>query len=219
MTVSRVLNDNGQLRAGRRPGPHERGRPRCAGRTHDTVPRVTPEPLFAALRAHGEAQPDVMADIIGSMVVRASRDVWSPNKRTGQRRLRAALALAHNLLGPYLELPTGATIVGERCVEANHAVREQRRGRDGDRRLVLVDASQDRPVEALRAISTDRDDLSESGHGADAPLPSPVLLFVLAFCSSSEVVVRSVPVDSGAGLDDSWRSRADVLPDGSTPVL
>lgn len=104
------------------------------------------EPLLVALRAHSETQPDVKADIIGSMVVRASRDVWSPNKRTAQRRLRAALALTHNLLGPYLELPTGAKIVGERCVETNHAVREQRRGRDGDRRLVLVDASQDRPV-------------------------------------------------------------------------
>lgn len=66
------------------------------------------EPLLAALRAHGESQPDVMADIIGSMVVRASRDVWSPNKRTAQRRLRAALALVHNLLGPYLRLTADA---------------------------------------------------------------------------------------------------------------
>jgi AcrR family transcriptional regulator len=64
------------------------------------------EPLLAALRAHGESQPEVMADVIGSMVVRASRDVWSPNKRTAQRRLRAALTLARNLLGPYLRLPT-----------------------------------------------------------------------------------------------------------------
>lgn len=63
------------------------------------------EPLLAALRAHGEPQPEVMADIIGSMVVRASRDLWSPNKRTAQRRLDAALALLRRLLGPYLQLP------------------------------------------------------------------------------------------------------------------
>jgi AcrR family transcriptional regulator len=62
------------------------------------------EPLLTALRAHGESQPDVMADIIGSMVVRASRDVWSPNKRTARHRLKASLALLRSLLGPYLRL-------------------------------------------------------------------------------------------------------------------
>jgi AcrR family transcriptional regulator len=66
------------------------------------------EPLLAALRAHGETQPEVMADIIGSMVVRTSRDVWSPNKRTARRRLRAGLALLHSLLGPYLRLTADA---------------------------------------------------------------------------------------------------------------
>lgn len=62
------------------------------------------KPLLTALRAHGESQPDVMADIIGSMVVRASRDVWSPNKRVARRRLNAGLALLRTLLGPYLRL-------------------------------------------------------------------------------------------------------------------
>lgn len=63
------------------------------------------EPLLSALRDHGEPQPEVMADIIGSMVVRASRDLWSPNKRTVRRRLDAALALLRRLLGGYLQLP------------------------------------------------------------------------------------------------------------------
>jgi hypothetical protein len=63
------------------------------------------EPLLAALKSPGEPQPAVMADIIGSMVVRASRDLWSPNKRTVQRRLTAALTLLRSLLGPYLQLP------------------------------------------------------------------------------------------------------------------
>jgi len=63
------------------------------------------EPLLDALRAHGEPQPEVMADIVGSMVVRASRDLWSPDKRTTQRRLDAALALLRRLLGSYLQLP------------------------------------------------------------------------------------------------------------------
>ena len=62
------------------------------------------EPLLAALRAHGEPQPDIMADIIGSMVVRASRDLPSANKRTTRRRLNTALALLRRLLGPYLRL-------------------------------------------------------------------------------------------------------------------
>lgn len=66
------------------------------------------KPLLAALRAHGESQPEVMADIIGSMVVRASRDVWSPSKRTARRRLDAGLALLHSLLDTYLRLTTEA---------------------------------------------------------------------------------------------------------------
>ncbi|MFI7680472.1 TetR/AcrR family transcriptional regulator [Actinophytocola sp. NPDC049390] len=65
------------------------------------------KPLLAALRAHGESQPDVVADIIGSMVVRASRDLWSPNKRTARRRLNTGLALLRTLLGPYLGLAQG----------------------------------------------------------------------------------------------------------------
>jgi AcrR family transcriptional regulator len=64
------------------------------------------KPLLAALRAHGESQPEVMADIIGSMVVRASRDVWSPDKRTARRRLNAGLTLLHSLLDAYLRLTT-----------------------------------------------------------------------------------------------------------------
>lgn len=64
------------------------------------------KPLLAALRANGETQPEVMADIIGSMVVRASRDVWSPDKRTAARRLDAGLTLLRSLLGPYLGLAT-----------------------------------------------------------------------------------------------------------------
>ena len=61
-------------------------------------------PLVAALRAHGESQPQLMADIIDSIVVRASRDVWHSNPRTAQRRLRAALRLVGSLLQPYLGL-------------------------------------------------------------------------------------------------------------------
>jgi len=63
------------------------------------------KPLLAALRSHGERQPEVMADIIGSMVVRASRDLWSQNKRTARRRLDTALALLRRVLGSYLQLP------------------------------------------------------------------------------------------------------------------
>ncbi len=67
------------------------------------------KPLLAALRAHGESQPELMADIIGSMVVRTSRDLWSPNRRTAQRRLNTGLAFLRNLLGPYLGLTKNTT--------------------------------------------------------------------------------------------------------------
>lgn len=66
------------------------------------------KPLVAALRAHGEAQPQLLADIIDSMVVRASRDIWDPNPRTARGRLRTALSLLHSLLGPYLGRTTPA---------------------------------------------------------------------------------------------------------------
>jgi AcrR family transcriptional regulator len=69
-------------------------------RFHESLQR----PLVAALRTHGERQPQLMADIIDSIVVRASRDVWHPNQRTAQRRLRAAIQLVRNLLQPYLGL-------------------------------------------------------------------------------------------------------------------
>ena len=69
-------------------------------RFHESLQR----PLVAALRAHGENQPQLMADIIDSIVVRASRDVWHVNQRTAQRRLRAALRLVGSLLQPYLGL-------------------------------------------------------------------------------------------------------------------
>jgi AcrR family transcriptional regulator len=65
------------------------------------------KPLVAALRAHGEAHPQLMADIIGSMLVRASHDVWSPNRRTAQRRLRTAMRLLADLLWPYLGIEQG----------------------------------------------------------------------------------------------------------------
>ena len=60
------------------------------------------EPLVAALRAHGEPQPQLMADIIDSMVVRASRDLREPPHEATQGNLSTALTLLHNLLGPYL---------------------------------------------------------------------------------------------------------------------
>ncbi len=64
------------------------------------------QPLVAALRAHGERKPQLMADIVDSMVVRASRELWSPDLRTARRRLGTALRLLHNLLDPYLGLST-----------------------------------------------------------------------------------------------------------------
>jgi AcrR family transcriptional regulator len=69
-------------------------------RFHESLQR----PLVAALRTHGERQPQLMADIIDSIVVRASRDVWHANQRTAQRRLRAAIQLVRSLLEPYLGL-------------------------------------------------------------------------------------------------------------------
>ena len=60
------------------------------------------EPLVAALRAHGEPQPQLVADMIDSMVVRASRDVWEPEPGTTPSALATSLELLHKLLGPYL---------------------------------------------------------------------------------------------------------------------
>ncbi len=68
--------------------------------------RSLQEPLVAALQAHGEPQPQLVADIIGSMVVRASRDVADPGQGTAPSTLTAALDLLQRLLGPYLGRPT-----------------------------------------------------------------------------------------------------------------
>ncbi|HEU4566414.1 MAG TPA: helix-turn-helix domain-containing protein [Marmoricola sp.] len=67
------------------------------------------EPLVAALRAHGEPQPQLMADIIDSMVIRASRDLREADHGTLQTDPDTALALLHNLLGPYLGRTTHTT--------------------------------------------------------------------------------------------------------------
>lgn len=62
------------------------------------------QPLIASLRAHGESDPELVADLIGAMVVRASRDVWSANPQTARRRVAKALALLLRLVGSYLEV-------------------------------------------------------------------------------------------------------------------
>jgi AcrR family transcriptional regulator len=62
------------------------------------------EPLIAALQAHGESQPQLVADIIDSMVVRASRDVSGPAPRTAASTLTTCLDLLERLLGSYLGL-------------------------------------------------------------------------------------------------------------------
>lgn len=66
-------------------------------------------PLVEALRAHGERQPELMADIIDSMVLRASRDLRESPGGSAQTNLSTALELLHNLLGPYLgrTMPAG----------------------------------------------------------------------------------------------------------------
>lgn len=61
------------------------------------------EPLVAALQAHGETQPQLVADIIDSMVVRASRNVWEPEPAAAPSTLTTCLDLLRQLLGPYLE--------------------------------------------------------------------------------------------------------------------
>ncbi|GGM94182.1 TetR family transcriptional regulator [Terrabacter tumescens] len=65
------------------------------------------EPLVAALEAHGEAQPQLVADIIDSMVVRVSRDIWEPAPGTAPSTLTTCLELLERLLKPYL-LPAGS---------------------------------------------------------------------------------------------------------------
>jgi AcrR family transcriptional regulator len=60
------------------------------------------KPLIAALSAHGEARPELVADIIDSMVLRASRDLWDPANGTDPDILATTLELLHRLLGPYL---------------------------------------------------------------------------------------------------------------------
>ena len=62
------------------------------------------EPLLRALREHGEAEPDLMADVIDAMVLRASRDLREPDHAGGERSAGAALELLYRLLGPYLGL-------------------------------------------------------------------------------------------------------------------
>lgn len=64
--------------------------------------RSLQEPLVAALRAHGEPQAPLMADIIDSMVLRASRDLREPGPGTPRTDPSTTLELLHNLLGPYL---------------------------------------------------------------------------------------------------------------------
>ena len=61
-------------------------------------------PLITALAAHGEARPELVADIIDSMVVRASRDLAPP--LTDIASLDSTLELLHRLLGPYLSRST-----------------------------------------------------------------------------------------------------------------
>lgn len=60
------------------------------------------EPLLAALEAHGESQPMLVADIIDSMVVRVSRDAWDSGSETTADTPTGALDLLRRLLGPYL---------------------------------------------------------------------------------------------------------------------
>lgn len=67
--------------------------------------RLLQEPLVAALQDYGVSQPDVMADIVNSMTLRASRDVWSPDPDVSRRRAAEALELLRELLGPFLHLP------------------------------------------------------------------------------------------------------------------
>ena len=64
-------------------------------------------PLSPALRAHGETPPELVADIIDSMVVRASRDLPPPASDTTS--VGAILELLHRLLGPYLDRPAAAS--------------------------------------------------------------------------------------------------------------
>lgn len=60
------------------------------------------EPLLAALRAHGETQPQLMADIIDSIVMRASHGLREPGDTASPADLGTALELLDRILGPYL---------------------------------------------------------------------------------------------------------------------
>jgi AcrR family transcriptional regulator len=60
------------------------------------------EPLVTALRAHGEPRPQLVADMIDSMVVRATRDVKEPEHGSDPTALTGCLELLRDLLGPYL---------------------------------------------------------------------------------------------------------------------
>jgi len=62
------------------------------------------QPLVAALRAHGETRPEVVADIIDSMVLRTTRDLWDPANGTDEGILATTLDLLRRLLGGYLGL-------------------------------------------------------------------------------------------------------------------
>ncbi len=61
-------------------------------------------PLVAALAAFGEPDPASVADIVDSMVLRATRDVWTLGPDEARRQGDAALRLLARVLGPYLGL-------------------------------------------------------------------------------------------------------------------
>ena len=66
--------------------------------------RSLQEPLVAALAAYGEPDPAAVADIVDSMVLRATRDVWALDADEARRHADAALGLLGRVLGPFLGL-------------------------------------------------------------------------------------------------------------------
>jgi AcrR family transcriptional regulator len=66
------------------------------------------QPLVAALRAHGETRPELVADIVDSMLLRASRGLGNPADGTDESVLAETLELLRRLLGDYLGLADGS---------------------------------------------------------------------------------------------------------------
>lgn len=69
--------------------------------------RALQEPLREALREHGEADPEPVADMIDAMVLSSTQEARARSRASSDDERAAILAPLRRLLGPYLGLEPG----------------------------------------------------------------------------------------------------------------